>query len=180
MGDSADRPAPPPPAAEAPEAHARLLASVEAWAAAIVSNDAARIASFMAQEWVIVSESGITDRADFLAYVESGELTHSAMDVTGPPRIRVHGDTAVVTARITNTAHYGGRRFDADEWTTDVFVRQDPDPDPRQGGEPDHRQDDGRDRGQDRGQDRDPDLRQGGRWLCVLSHITAVAPPAAP
>ncbi len=31
----------------------------------------------------------------------------------------------MVTARVTNTAHYGGDRFDADEWTTDVFVRRD-------------------------------------------------------
>jgi hypothetical protein len=23
---------------------------------------------------------------------------------------------------VTNTTHYGGERFDADEWTTDVFV----------------------------------------------------------
>lgn len=55
------------------------------------------------------------------------------------PRIRVYGDTAVLTGRVTNTAHYKGR-FDADEWTTDVFVNRN------------------------------------GRWLCVLSHITAAAP----
>lgn len=79
----------------------------------------------MADEWVIVSESGITDRDAFLSLVASGRLTHSAMEAITPPRIRVHGHTAVVTARITNTAHYGGRRFDADEWTTDVFVERD-------------------------------------------------------
>lgn len=55
----------------------------------------------------------------------SGELTHSAMDRAGEARVRVYGDTAVFTARVTNTAHYGGRQFDADEWTTDVFVKRD-------------------------------------------------------
>lgn len=45
------------------------------------------------------------------------------MTAVGDVRVRVWGDTAVLTARITNTAHYRGRRFDADEWTTDVFVR---------------------------------------------------------
>ncbi|GAB2887465.1 hypothetical protein GCM10027074_64820 [Streptomyces deserti] len=120
--------------------HALLAAVAKDWAAAIVSNDAARIARFMADDWVIVSESGIGSREHFLSLVESGRLTHSAMQVVGEARIRVHGDAAVFTGRVTNTAHYLGRRFDADEWTTDVFVRRD------------------------------------GRWVCVLTHVTAAAP----
>ncbi|GAA2353424.1 nuclear transport factor 2 family protein [Nonomuraea africana] len=118
---------------------AQLVAVADAWAAAIVSNDAARIGAFMADEWVIVSESGLSSKEEFLALVASGELTHSAMSLVNRARVRVYGDTAVLTGRITNTAHYRGRRFDADEWTTDVFVKRD------------------------------------GRWLCVLSHITAAA-----
>ncbi|MCA1272874.1 nuclear transport factor 2 family protein [Streptomyces rubiginosohelvolus] len=118
-------PGPPPDRGTSDADHARLTAIVDDWAAAIVANDADRIGSFMADEWVIVSESGIADREEFLGYVRSGALTHSAMEAVAPPRVRVHGDTAVVTARITNTAHYGGQRFDADEWTTDVFVRRD-------------------------------------------------------
>ena len=117
-----------------------LLAFVDAWAAAIVSNDAERIATFMADDWVIVSESGVSERVQFLDLVGSGALTHSAMDRVSDARIETYGDTAVVTARVTNTAHFDGRQFDADEWTTDVLVRR------------------------------------GGRWLCVLSHITAAAP----
>lgn len=104
---------------------AGLATAAHDWAAAMVSNDPARIAHFMADDWVIVSESGISTREQFLALVESGDLTHSAFQIIGDPRIRVHGDSAVVTARITNTAHYRGERFDADEWTTDVFVRRD-------------------------------------------------------
>lgn len=118
----------------------QLAGLARGWAEAIVSNDPARIASFMADEWVIVSDSGIDSKEKFLSLVESGALTHSAMDLRTDPRIRVYGDTAVVTGRMTNTAHYQGERHDADEWTTDVFVRR------------------------------------RGRWLCVLSHITPVAP----
>ncbi|CAM5257612.1 nuclear transport factor 2 family protein [Streptomyces badius] len=127
MAESGEEQAPGlPPGREASDAeHARLTAIVDDWAAAIVANDAARIAGFMADEWVIVAESGITEREAFLGHVRSGDLTHSAMEAITPPRVRVHGDTALVTARITNTAHYGGQRFDADEWTTDVFVRRD-------------------------------------------------------
>ncbi|GAA0639999.1 hypothetical protein GCM10009535_16180 [Streptomyces thermocarboxydovorans] len=120
----------------------RLVAQERDWAAAIVANDPDRIARFMADEWVIVSESGVTSKERFLSLVESGDLTHSAMDAVSRPRVRVYGDTAVVTARVTNTAHYRGVRHDADEWTTDVFVKRD------------------------------------GRWQCVLTHITSVAPDA--
>ncbi len=102
---------------------AEIRAVAEGWAAAMVANDLDRIAGFMADEWLIVSESGITTRADFLELISSGGLTHSAMDAVGEPQVQVYGDTAVYTARVTNTAHYQGERFDADEWTTDVFVR---------------------------------------------------------
>ncbi|MFI8890562.1 nuclear transport factor 2 family protein [Streptomyces paradoxus] len=102
----------------------RLARLAEGWAEAIVSDDPQRIAAFMADEWVIVSDSGIDTREKFLSLVESGALTHSAMDLRTEPRIRVYGDTAVVTGRVTNTAHYQGERYDADEWTTDVFVRR--------------------------------------------------------
>lgn len=120
---------------------AELVAVEDEWALAIVSNDAARIAGFMADEWVMVSASGLTTKEQFLSVVESGALTHSAMDRVGGARVRAYGDTVLLTARMTNTAHYEGRRFDADEWVTDVFVRSE------------------------------------GRWVCVLSQITAVAVP---
>ena len=102
---------------------AEIRAVAQGWADAMVSNDPERIARFMADEWVIVSDSGITTRLEFLDLISSGGLTHSAMDEVGEPRIQVYGDTAVYTARVTNTAHYQGERFVADEWTTDVFVR---------------------------------------------------------
>lgn len=104
---------------------AELLAVAAAWAQAIVANDTARIAAYVTEDWVLVSGAGVSPGREFLALVESGELTHSAMTAVGDTRVRVWGDTAVLTARITNTAHYRGRRFDADEWTTDVFVRSD-------------------------------------------------------
>jgi ketosteroid isomerase-like protein len=118
-----------------------LIAIADGWARAIVSDDAARIARFMSDDRVIMSESGIATREQFLALVSSGRLSHSAMDRVGEARIREFGDTALLTMRQTNTAHFEGRRFDADEWGTDVFVRSE------------------------------------GRWVCVLSQITAVAVP---
>ncbi|RZL26341.1 MAG: nuclear transport factor 2 family protein [Rhodococcus sp. (in: high G+C Gram-positive bacteria)] len=121
------------------DVQANILAIHEQWSTAIVSNDAERIGRFMADDWVIVSDSGLTSKEQFLSIIQSGELTHSTFDRVNDARVRTYGDTAVLTARLTNTAHYRGRQFDADEWTTDVFVRRN------------------------------------GRWLCVLSQITATA-----
>ncbi|MFC6013068.1 nuclear transport factor 2 family protein [Nocardia lasii] len=98
-----------------------LLGVLDEWQGAIVANDADRIGSFMAEEWIMVSENGITTAERFLAFVRSGELTHSAMVRVGEPRVRFHGELALLSTRITNTAHFGGARFDADEWTSDVF-----------------------------------------------------------
>lgn len=106
------------------EVEAELVGVEDEWARAIVSNDAERIAAFVADDWVIVSESGVTPKEAFLSLVGAGELTHSAMERISDARVRTYGDTAIVTARMTNTAHYEGRRFDADEWVTDVFVRR--------------------------------------------------------
>lgn len=103
----------------------QLLKLGDQWAEAMVTNDAEQIASFMADEWVIVSERGISTKAEFLAFVESGALTHSAFARSGEARIEIYGEMAVLTCRVLNTAHFGGQQFDADEWTTDVFVKRD-------------------------------------------------------
>ncbi|MCM6773754.1 nuclear transport factor 2 family protein [Nocardia sp. CDC159] len=102
-----------------------IIRRSDEWAAAIVANDAVALAEFVSDDWVFVTDQGISPGSQFLDLVRAGRLTHSAMTRIGEPRIRVYGNTAVCTARVTNTAHYEGRRYDADEWTTDVFVERD-------------------------------------------------------
>ena len=95
------------------------------FADAIVSNDADRIAACVGDEWRLVGEDGVTDRARFLDVVRSGALTHSMMRSVGDVDVRVYGGVGIVFARVVNTAHFGGRSFEADEWTTDVFSHRD-------------------------------------------------------
>ncbi|HKP71249.1 MAG TPA: nuclear transport factor 2 family protein [Pyrinomonadaceae bacterium] len=102
-----------------------VMAVASEWAEAMVSNDAARIGSFMADDWVIVSERGTSTKDRFLSFVESGALTHSTFEFTGDSRIKIYGDTAVFTMRVVNTAHFGGQQFDQDEFASDVFVKSD-------------------------------------------------------
>jgi uncharacterized protein (TIGR02246 family) len=95
------------------------------WSAAIVTNDPEAIATFVMPDWVLVTpEAGIVGRDQFLDAVRSGRLRHDTMhhDVL---RVRSHGDVLVVTTRERNTGCFLGQRLDADEWTTDVVVRDD-------------------------------------------------------
>ncbi|GAA4730488.1 nuclear transport factor 2 family protein [Actinomycetospora chibensis] len=102
-----------------------IVALAREWNTAIVSNDADRIAEFMTDDWVIVSWTGVTGRDDFLGFVRSGTLGHTRMEPASEPRVRVHGDVATLVVRVVSTAQYGGADIDADEWTSDVFVRTD-------------------------------------------------------
>jgi len=108
---------------EADAIEQEILNFAERWAEAIVSNDAARIGEFMSEDWVIVGENGTTNKPDFLLWIASGDLTHETMEMVGEARIQIYGDTAVLTARVTNDGHYKNQPFSADEWTTDVFWR---------------------------------------------------------
>jgi ketosteroid isomerase-like protein len=94
-----------------------------AWERAMISNDAAAIGSFMSDDWVIVSATGVTKRDDFLAVVASGDLGHETFkgEIIS---VRQYGAAAVVTSRVRNNGHYRGKAFSADEWTTDVFVHR--------------------------------------------------------
>lgn len=100
-----------------------ILNISEAWSRSIVANDADAIGRFMADDWIMISERGIATKEHFLSFVRSGQLTHDSMDLAELARITIYGDTAVMAARITNVAHFAGQRFDANEWTSDVFRR---------------------------------------------------------
>lgn len=101
-----------------------ILDLCASWAEAMVSNNADAIGGFMSEDWVIVGENGMTGKTDFLSWVASGDLTHERMDLVGEARVKIYGDTAILTARVTNNGHYKNQPFSADEWTTDVFRRQ--------------------------------------------------------
>jgi ketosteroid isomerase-like protein len=90
----------------------------------MVDNDAAAIGRYMSDDWTIIgSDGGIIDKATFLALVSSGTLTHDVME-SDDFRVRVYGDTAVVTSRGVSGGTFQGRPFREVERVTCVFVRQ--------------------------------------------------------
>ena len=102
-----------------------ILAVSAAWDAALVANDAGAVASFMADEWVFVSPSGITPKAELIGWFAIGRLVHHAMETVGAPRVAMHGDMAILTARKASSGSFDGVSYTADEWISEVFIRRD-------------------------------------------------------
>jgi uncharacterized protein (TIGR02246 family) len=88
---------------------------------AMVSNDAATIATCLSDDWVLVTpEVGPVGRTGILRVIETGVLSHDSM-TKDVKRVKVYGDIAVVTARGQNTGAFKGQPMAADEWITDIY-----------------------------------------------------------
>jgi ketosteroid isomerase-like protein len=94
------------------------------WSAAITKNDADAIGRFVSDDWVIIGPDGnVIDKSRFLWVIKSGDLTHEAME-SEDWRIRVYGDTAVITAQARSKGKYKGQAFSTHERSTSVFVQK--------------------------------------------------------
>jgi ketosteroid isomerase-like protein len=104
---------------------AELLSLDNEWSAAIVRNDADAIGQFTSDDWVIIGPEGtVIDRPRFLGVIQSGDLTHESM-TSDDWLVRVHGDTAIVTAQTRSNGKFRGHAFATHERSTSVFVRTD-------------------------------------------------------
>jgi len=102
-----------------------LLRLEREFAKAIVQNDASAIASFVADDWIIIDPDGsVIDKARFLGVIKSGALTHEMME-SDDIRVRVYGDSGVVTALTRTKGKFMGEEFTSLERASDIFVRQD-------------------------------------------------------
>ena len=101
-----------------------LIRVANDWDRAMVENDVEAIGRYMAEDWIIVGSNGsVGDKPTFLQLVKSGTLSHDEM-TSEDVRVRVYGDTAVVTARGVSEGKYQGQAFREVERSSCVFVRQ--------------------------------------------------------
>jgi ketosteroid isomerase-like protein len=102
-----------------------LLKLENEFAEAIVRNDLEGIGRLVADDWIIIeSNGGIVDRARFFEVIKSGALTHEMME-SEDLRVRVYGDSAVVTAITRTKGKFMRQEFSTQERATDVFVKRD-------------------------------------------------------
>ena len=101
-----------------------LLKLEEAFAEAMVRNDLEGLERIAAEDWVIIDPNGeIIDRTRFFEVIKSGALTHDLMK-SKDFRVRIYGETAVVTAITSTKGKFMGQEFSSRERSTDVFVKR--------------------------------------------------------
>jgi ketosteroid isomerase-like protein len=101
-----------------------LLKLESAFADAIIKNDLESIGRIVADDWIIVDPNGeIVDRTRFFEVIKSDALTHDIME-SEDFRVRVYGESAVVTAITSTKGKFMGQEFSTRERATDVFVKR--------------------------------------------------------
>src|SRR5918996_1992285 len=102
-----------------------LLKIEKAFADAIIKNDPEAIGQLVADDWIIIDpDGGIVDRTRFFEVIKSGALTHEIME-SEDFRVRVYGESAVVTGVTRTKGEFMGQEFSTQERATDVFVKRD-------------------------------------------------------
>jgi ketosteroid isomerase-like protein len=106
-------------------AEEELLKIEKEFAETILKNDVEGIGRLVTDDWIIIDPNGeIVDRARFFEVIKSGALTHDLME-SEDLRVRVYGDSAVVTAVTHTKGKFMGQEFRTQERATDVFVKHD-------------------------------------------------------
>src|ERR1700746_88167 len=102
-----------------------LLRVEEEFVDAIAKNDLEAIERFVTDDWIIINADGeIIDRERFLGVIKSAALTHEMME-SDDIRVRVYGNSAVVSALTRSKGKFMGQEFTTRERSTDVFVKRD-------------------------------------------------------
>jgi ketosteroid isomerase-like protein len=104
--------------------HEELIKLENDFARAVSNNDADAVDGFLSDDWIIVGPyCDIIDKARFLAVIKSGALSHEMME-SADLRVRLYGNTAVVTGLTTTKGKFMGQDFTSCERATDIFVKQ--------------------------------------------------------
>jgi len=93
--------------------------------AAVKSNDAVTMDQILADDFVLVNGRGkVSSKADLLESARNKEVTYERQDEEpGTQKVRVWGDTAVVTALLWIKAAQTGKPIDYKLWFSDTYVR---------------------------------------------------------
>src|ERR1700757_1616603 len=105
---------------------AKLVAALDTkYQAAVKSNEAATMDQILADDFVLVNGRGkVSSKADLIESARKKEVTYERQDEElGTQKVRVWGDTAVVTAPLWIKAVQGGKPIDYKLWFSDTYVR---------------------------------------------------------
>ena len=109
-----------------PEEDVKTVAALDTkYQAAVKSNDAATMDQILADDFVLVTGRGkVSSKADLIEAARTKGVTYERQDEeSGTQKVRVWGDTAVVTALLWIKAVQGGKPADYKLWFSDTYVR---------------------------------------------------------
>jgi ketosteroid isomerase-like protein len=108
------------------EEDAKTVAALDTkYQAAVKANDAATMDQILADNFVLVTGRGaVFSKADLLDSARKKEITYERQDEEpGTQKVRVWGDTAVVTALLWIKSVQKGKPADYKLWFSDTYVR---------------------------------------------------------
>ena len=102
------------------------LAADEGLARAVRENDADAIRTSLDDSWAVVSTAGGVGEGPsiFPDGIKSGSLIRKTFEIS-EPRVRLYGNTALVTTKVKTSGMLQGKPFDVSERQTDVLVWKD-------------------------------------------------------
>src|SRR5258705_6558519 len=109
-----------------PEENAKSVAALDTkYQAAVKANDATTMNQILADDFILVTgRGGVFSRADLLDSARKKEVTYERQDEEpGTQKVRVWGDTVVVTAFLWIKSVQGGKPVDYKLWFSDTYVR---------------------------------------------------------
>lgn len=108
-----------------PDDRAVVAALDREYQAAVKRNDARTMAHILHDDFLLVLGNGkVATRTDLLEEARSGAIRYERQDeVPGSQRVRLWGDTAVVTAKLWVKGTRNGEAFDRLLWFSDTYVR---------------------------------------------------------
>jgi len=102
-----------------------LMQSEREWGQAVAKNDTAAVGKFVADDWVGIDFEGKSiSKHEALADMKSGAPTTQSYEI-GPMKVRVFGNTAVVTGSDAEKCTYKGKDSSGRYVWTDVWVMRD-------------------------------------------------------
>ena len=93
------------------------------WTDAALKKDTATLDKILADDWVGLGPAGSLTKAQLLADLKSGDLKLES-ETLGEMKVRVFGDTAVVTGSDDEKSSYKGKDSSGHHVWTDVFVKR--------------------------------------------------------
>ena len=105
---------------------AKAVAALDTkYEAAVKSNDAVTMDQILADDFVLVTGRGrVFSKTDLIDSARKKEVTYERQDEEpGTQKVRVWGDTAVVTALLWIKGMQGGKPIDYKLWFSDTYVR---------------------------------------------------------